>query len=114
MLLTGEPAPYKCYLNKHFLNAKKSKSCRSIPSLSSRLSNTNKVSIRTKYAPQSFQIGGDVINAYDMSELKDILIHNSYIIGEYIGYFVLFYAALNWMTYRRIRKLAEEQNKKKK
>jgi len=54
------------------------------------------------------------VNAYDMTELKDILIHNSYIIGEYIGYFILFYAVLNWMTYRRIRKLAEEQNKKKK
>ena len=114
MLLIGDITPYKCILNNYSKNTKKCNSYKSIKPLSLKTSNTNKLSIRSKHITKSFQIGGDVVNAYDMTELKDILIHNSYIIGEYIGYFILFYAVLNWMTYRRIRKLAEEQNKKKK
>ena len=80
----------------------------------------NKSSIQQQRAilntTRAFQVGGDIVSTNDtlLIQIQDAIVHNSYIIGEYIGYFVLFYATLNWMTYRRIRKLAEEENKIKK
>jgi hypothetical protein len=43
--------------------------------------------------------------------LSESLVHNSAIIGEYFGLFVLFTATLNWMSYRRIRKMMEDDKK---
>jgi hypothetical protein len=43
--------------------------------------------------------------------LSESLVHNSAIIGEYFGLFVLFTATLNWMSYRRIRKIMEDDKK---
>ena len=45
------------------------------------------------------------------SPLSESLVHNSAIIGEYLGLFVLFTATLNWMSYRRIRKIMEDDKK---
>jgi hypothetical protein len=43
--------------------------------------------------------------------VNNMLIHNSAIVGEYLGLFVLFAATLNWMSYRRIRKMMEDDKK---
>lgn len=96
------------------------KSCRLHKNVHPKIQMMNKSSIRQRTViyntPHAFQVGGDIISTNDtlFIQIQDTIVHNSYIIGEYIGYFVLFYAVLNWMTYRRIRKLTEEQNKKKK
>lgn len=52
-------------------------------------------------------------NASFDNNFSDLIVHNSYIIGKYIGYIVLFTATLNWMSYRRIRKLIQDDDNKK-
>jgi hypothetical protein len=43
------------------------------------------------------------------NEVNDVIVHNSYLIGKYVGLIVLFTATLNWMSYRRIRKMIEDE-----
>jgi hypothetical protein len=47
------------------------------------------------------------------NELSELIMHNSYLIGKYLGYIVLFTATLNWMSYRRIRKFMEDDDNEK-
>lgn len=63
---------------------------------------------------RAFNIGGDAIIEYNIRTLQEVIVNNSYILGKYIGYVVLFTAVLNWMTYRRMRKFMDEDDITKK
>ena len=62
---------------------------------------------------RSFQSKRSLRCNASFDNLNDLIVHNSYIIGKYIGYIVLFTATLNWMSYRRIRRIIEDDDSSK-
>lgn len=66
----------------------------------------------SSYKPRPIYKNHRRVHCYNISDpLSESLVHNSAIIGEYFGLFVLFTATLNWMSYRRIRKIMEDDKK---
>jgi len=63
---------------------------------------------------RAFNVGGDHINEENINALQTVVVNNSYILGKYIGYVVLFTAVLNWMTYRCMRKFMDDDETTKK
>jgi hypothetical protein len=70
--------------------------------------------IKRSLLHRAFNVGGDHINEENINALQTVIVNNSYILGKYIGYIVLFTAVLNWITYRRIRKFMDDDETTKK
>ena len=62
------------------------------------------ITSRNTHIVQSFQLG------VSDTSLQELLIEQSYIVGHFIGYFVLFTALFNWIYYRDINNKNDEDN----
>jgi hypothetical protein len=62
---------------------------------------------------RSFQSKRSLRCNASFDNFNDLIVHNSYLVGKYIGYIVLFSATLNWMSYRRIRRIIEDDHNSK-